>query len=127
MTETPDIVERRYLLVKRDLYYAPNNKGYTGIKDKAGRYFASDALSDCGVTAIHEDDAPDFTKACYADLARDHLQEKVGSLRAERDELRAKLEAMKPGLLDDGMCDDHGAFWCFECANLTQIRSADDE
>ncbi|QQN73906.1 hypothetical protein [Croceicoccus sp. YJ47] len=83
MQDNSEIVEPRYLLVKRDLYYAPNSMGYTGIKDKAGRYFASDALPDCGVTAIHEDDAPDFTKACYADLARDHLQEKIAVLRAQ--------------------------------------------
>ncbi len=33
----------QWLLVKRGLYYGPNNSGYTGIKDLAGRYDYEDA------------------------------------------------------------------------------------
>ena len=35
-----DTVENdaKYLIMKRGVYYRPNNAGYTGIKDEAGRY-----------------------------------------------------------------------------------------
>lgn len=36
---------RRYLILKRDLYYRPNACGYTGIKDHAGRYTLAEAQS----------------------------------------------------------------------------------
>lgn len=75
----------RYLLVKRGLYYRPGNQGYTGIKDHAGRYFESDAYE--GVTAIHEDDAPEFSPSCFHDLREDHL-------RKQRDEARSALRPL---------------------------------
>jgi hypothetical protein len=90
-----DIVERRFLLMKRGLYYRPDNCGYTGIKDHAGRYLAEDARPDSGVTAIHEDEAPDFSPACFDDLAREHLQQQITRLRSERDRLQAELSAIK--------------------------------
>ena len=83
-----DLIERRYLLMKRDLYYAPDNKGYTGIKDKAGRYLESDASPRNGVTAIHEDEAPDFSPACWDDLKVAHLQDRIAALEAENERLR---------------------------------------
>lgn len=86
-----DDLERRFLLVKRGLYYAPDNHGYTGIKERAGRYLESDASPDSGVTAIHEDEAPDYSPACFHDTAREHLQSKVDRLRAENEALREAL------------------------------------
>jgi len=71
-----------YLLVKRGLYYAPHNKGYTGVKELAGRYLAVDARPDAGVTAVHEDDAPEFSQACWPEVARDHLAKKVNRIRS---------------------------------------------
>lgn len=62
-----------YLLLKRGLYYRPNNRGYTGIRDEAGRYDESDAYPDGGVTAIHEFDAPYFAPACWNDVKVSHL------------------------------------------------------
>ena len=76
------IVERSYLLVKRGLYYRPDSKGYTGIKADAGRYLESDANPAIGVTAIHENDAPQFSDACYHDLAISHLNDTITDLLA---------------------------------------------
>jgi hypothetical protein len=69
-----------YLLVKRGLYYRPARSGYTGIKAQAGRYFESDASPDCGVTAIHEASAPQFSDACYPDVAYAHLNATIEAL-----------------------------------------------
>lgn len=81
-------MEMHFLLVKRGLYYRPNNQGYTGIKDHAGRYREVDALGLDGVAAIHEDDAPEYSSMCFADLAQKHLAEK---LQASADRIE-KLE-----------------------------------
>lgn len=64
-----------YLLIKRDLYWRPGGMGYTGIKDNAGRYSREEAekIVGHGVTMVPFDEAPDFTNACFDDLARDHL------------------------------------------------------
>lgn len=75
------MIEPRFLLVKRDLYYRPDACGYTGIKDHAGRYHEDEAEPESGVTAIHEDDAPEFSKGCWDDVARRHLQKKIARLR----------------------------------------------
>lgn len=77
-----------WLLVKRDLYYRPEGKGYTGIRDHAGRYSHDEALATAknGVSMVKLEDAPEFSKACYDDLARDHLAK-------QRDEARAGLVA----------------------------------
>ena len=91
-----------YLIVKRDLYYRPNSIGYTGIRDNAGRWPKAEAeLMICpheGVTMIAESEAPEFTGACYDDLARKHLAEQrdalradVTSLAADRDEVLFRL------------------------------------
>jgi len=70
-----------FLLMKRGLYYRPNAMGYTGIKDHAGRYTEDEARSHAewpsGVTAIRAVDAPDFSEACFDDLARAHLTKKL--------------------------------------------------
>lgn len=82
---------RNWLLMKRNLYFRPDAQGYTGIRDHAGLYTeeeASDRVRDgsSGVSMIRLDEAPEFTSACYDDLARDHLTE-------QRDEARAALAA----------------------------------
>ena len=83
MTEVNKLGE--WLLVKRDLYWAPGGMGYTGIRDEAGRYSYEEAqthLND-GVEAIHISKAPEFRKSAYKDLVIKHLQKpgmKVRSL-----------------------------------------------
>lgn len=75
-----------YLIVKRGLYYRPNGQGYTGIKDNAGRYALDEARDHAdeasGVTFIAEADAPDFSAACFHDLALNHLQGKYAAASA---------------------------------------------
>lgn len=70
-----------WLLMKRDLYERPGHMGYTGIRDNAGRFAEEDAKSSVGdggygVTMIRLENAPEFTSACFDDLARDHLARK---------------------------------------------------
>jgi len=82
-----------YLIIKRGLYYAPNSQGYTGIRDKAGRYtldFAKDLYTGTNGECrwVHEDRAKEFMPAAYPDLVIDHLIE-------QRDALRAQLAAMQ--------------------------------
>ncbi len=79
----------KYLLIKRGLYYRPNNMGYTGIKDQAGRYEASEAYE--GVTAIHEDEAPEYAPACWNDVKIGDMQAKLDAITAQRDRLIAAL------------------------------------
>jgi hypothetical protein len=72
----------RYLLLKRGLYYRPDNCGYTGIKEYAGRYEESDASPEDGITAIHEDEAPEYTAACFEDLKLKHVSDKLAAANA---------------------------------------------
>ncbi len=88
----------RYLLMKRDLYWRPNGAGYTGIKEHAGRYTKAecspyDTEPDHLVTVIHEDDAPDYSPACFEDL-------KLAHITAERDSLSSRVRELEEALRD---------------------------
>lgn len=96
-----EVAGRAFLLCKRGLYYRPDNCGYTGIKAYAGRYLESEAMPDAGVTAIHEDDAPMFSKACFDDLRVKFLLEQIAALEAERDALREALSSFALSIRDD--------------------------
>ncbi len=85
--------EERYLLMKRGLYYAPDRQGYTGVKARAGRYREVDALGLDGVTAIHEDEAEDFSPACWEDTKIAVLTDRIEALTAENERLRELLDA----------------------------------
>ena len=89
----PIEMAREYLLVKQGLYYRPNSKGYTGVKDCAGRYLESEAILDAGVVAIHESVAPDFSEKCWPEIARDHLQSRIDAKDAAIAELVEALAA----------------------------------
>ncbi|EPR09804.1 hypothetical protein M527_06660 [Sphingobium indicum IP26] len=95
--KAPVTVEQgdRFLLVKRGLYYRPGNQGYTGIKDRAGRYPESDARPEDGITAIHEDEAPEYSQACFADLKEKHMLGKIAALEEEIKRLRLDLAAQE--------------------------------
>ena len=80
-----------YLLLKRGLYYRPNNVGYTGIRNEAGRYDESEAYPGGGVTAIHESEAPYFAPACWNDVKVSHLMGLLSAAEAQRDRLMAAL------------------------------------
>ena len=86
---------REYLLMKRGLYYRPDNMGYTGVREYAGRYLESDACPDDGVTAIHEDDAPEYSPACYDDLKIKRLQEQRGAQSTRIKELEEALRRLE--------------------------------
>lgn len=84
--------EQCFLLVKRGLYYAPNNQGYTGVKDRAGRYREVDALGLDGVTAIHEDKAPLFAPACWQETKAAFYEEKIAAFAEREARLVGALE-----------------------------------
>ncbi|WP_398480905.1 hypothetical protein [Tardiphaga sp.] len=89
-----------WLIVKRDLYYAPDCRGYTGFRDRAGRYdlaFAR-AHEGHGCTIAHESAAPEFRQAAYSDKVIEHLIEQRDEARAERDaaarDMRGRCKAV---------------------------------
>lgn len=83
----------QYVLLKRDLYECPGHKGYTGIRDKAGRWseeeITASRYSIANVYnpsyrehyAIPADVAPEFTNECFHDLSLAHLRGKVERLQ----------------------------------------------
>lgn len=89
--------EAVWLIMKRDLYYMPEGKGYTGVKKDAGRFPLEETavrFPDCddhGLSFIHEDDAPEFSKACFEDIARKVLSDERDALAAENQRLREAL------------------------------------
>ena len=100
----------QYVLLKRDLYDCPKHMGYTGIRDKAGVY-DEEYIKGYEVPIRQEYDwqeedlyalplsaAPEYTKACYHDLARDHLVAKITELREENAKLRLALQIMRDDL-----------------------------
>lgn len=86
--------ENCYLLLKRGLYYRPKSCGYTGVKRDAGRYPKSMADLRSGVAAIHEDDAPIYAPATFADIAAADFSAKVLELAPENTELSKTAYAL---------------------------------
>lgn len=92
--------DRVYLIEKRGLYYRPEAAGYTGIKDEAGRYSLAevaehmpnmDSANQDGASFIHEDDAPDYTRACYHDLKERHQAKKLAEAATRIEALEREL------------------------------------
>lgn len=94
------MTEQMFLMVKRDLYEMPDHCGYTGVKDRAGRY----TLAECAEAApnkysplqdgwyiIAEDDAPEYTNKCFWDTREAHLKEKLYKMQSEIEQLRDAL------------------------------------
>lgn len=92
-----------YVWIKRDLFECPKHQGYTGIRDNAGTWPLEDAQR-FGLPikeaydrshehyALPIEAAPEFTNACFDDLARDHLQAKCAAKDAEIAAYRKALE-----------------------------------
>ena len=97
--------EDRFLIMKRDLYYMPEGKGYTGVKKQAGRFSLSDTAvrfpdcDDSGLSFIHEDEAPEFSKACFEDI-------KLAVLRQERDEADDQAVALEAQLAETQLAEN---------------------
>jgi len=72
----------QWLLLKHGLFYRPDNKGYTGIRDEAGRYSRAEAdqHSAAGGKVVREIDAPEFLPAAYNDLVIKHLMDQKAAL-----------------------------------------------
>lgn len=83
-------MSEQWLLLKRGLFYRPNNCGYTGIRDEAGRYSREDAdeHAAAGGIVMREADAPEFMPAAFTDLVINHLTD-------QRDTMVKTLEALR--------------------------------
>lgn len=96
----------QYVLLKRDLFDCPKHMGYTGIRDKAGVYLEWEVKAyeipiretycprDHDLYGLPLSEAPEFTRACFADLARDHLRGKIEEARQENAELRSAFDVL---------------------------------
>ena len=93
--------DQMFLMVKRDLYEMPAHCGYTGVKDRAGRYtlaecaeFAPNKYSPMqdGWYVIAEDDAPEYTNKCFWDIREAHLKEKLPGMQAEIERMHECLD-----------------------------------
>lgn len=84
-------MDENFLLIKRGLYYRPESKGYTGVKDEAGRFSLEeialrvgvngpDGPTD-GITAVSEVEAPDFSPSCCIEVKARALESEVEQLR----------------------------------------------
>jgi hypothetical protein len=84
-----------FLMIKRGLYYGPDNRDYTAFRVKAGRYTLAEAKdrherSGGDTTYVHEDEAGEFSEAASPQAVIEYLLN-------ERDHLRAQVvEAFVP-------------------------------
>lgn len=93
----------RYLLVSRGLYWRPDSRGYTGIRDEAGRYSHDRALKHenlGGGVYYHEDDAPEVMSATCPDLKLQYYMAKSERLEGKVKFAKSCLEAIAK--FDDG-------------------------
>jgi hypothetical protein len=77
----------RYLILKRGLYFRPDDHGYTGLKREAGRYVASHACLLSGEKAVHENDAPEYSPACWEETKLADKDRQIAEARAQHHEL----------------------------------------
>lgn len=86
-------IEGPYLLIKRDLYWALNSQGYTGLKDRAQRYSAEQSASWIGegVTRILEKEAPDFSDQCWIETKINSMEATIRQLQSEIENLEGPL------------------------------------
>ena len=77
----------RYLKMKRGLYYRPDNQGYTGLKSEAGRYPYDPASLGDGITILHEDNADEFSPACWPETKLAAKDAEIAALQARVAEL----------------------------------------
>jgi len=91
MTPPNEQTNKEWLIISKGLYFRPDAKGYTGIRDEAGRYDHETAMSyvtgsDGEVSIVRESEGKEFMPAAYSDLVINHLIK-------QRDEARSLLTA----------------------------------
>lgn len=77
-----------YLMIKRGLYYGPDNQDYTAFRDKAGRYPLAEARerhdrSGGDVTYVHEDEAAEFSPAATPEIIVEYLLKQRAAMRSQ--------------------------------------------
>jgi hypothetical protein len=105
-----------WVIIKRGLFYRPDNCGYTGIRDYAGHYSEDEAKATAdgdGVTCMKLSDAPEYSSACFSDLKEQHLQGRITTLTARVAEQDAEIARLSW---------DRGQMW----ETLTYVRYASD-
>ena len=98
-----------YLIEKRGLYYGPNSQGYTGIKERAGRYaldevaacfFNMDSPNQNGLSYCREEDAPEYSPSCFWDTKIMHMNEKLKSMNEGLTQALKMIADMQGNLSD---------------------------
>ena len=102
-TEARHAHREQFLIEKRGVYCRPEAKGYTGLKREAGRYSFEEAAervgpngpdgSQDGLSMWREDEAPEYSSACYSDTRAWEEGRKKGAADAAAEIERLKREA----------------------------------
>lgn len=77
-----------WLLLSRGLYWMPKGKGYTGLKELAGRHSWAEATAKVDgnaaeVVMIHESKAATFAPECWADVKERKIEEYLAAKDSE--------------------------------------------
>lgn len=84
--------DKKFVLIKRGLYWRPDGKGYTGIREEAGLYSLDDAsMAHCEYMATPTikatteymlwDDAPEYAPGCWAAVKAEHMQKRLDNMK----------------------------------------------
>lgn len=93
-----------FLIEKRGLYYKPNGRGYTGVRDRAGRYSLEqvavefpnrDSAQQDGITFVALEDAPEFSPACSWEFKIEHLTEQRDTLKTQGQRCRIRIGVLE--------------------------------
>lgn len=121
MSKAQEALEEYYIM-SHGLYFRPDCRGYTGIRDQAGLYTKEKAESYPEAKAIHKNEAPEFTSACYEDSKVKHLKKKISDLESRALEPQA---VDVEGLQIDNMVEfgeDCLAFQKEACEGLKRVH-----
>lgn len=132
MSEERESEPTDWLIVKRGLYYKPDNCGYTGIRDHAGRYSREEAEASArnpAVSIVRLADAPEFSEACFDDLARAHLIEQRDSLQSQVERLKELAHSLGAAVVSVAcdLVDENDIVYLGSTNDANELRSAKDE
>ncbi|MCR9276227.1 MULTISPECIES: hypothetical protein [unclassified Mameliella] len=114
----------KFLILKRGLYYRPEAKGYTALKEHAGRYSLDEVAvrmpngpdgSNDGISFIAEDDAPDCAPSADVSIVADYWQRKATEYASQVEDMKAALAnaaegARRQAVRDCPYCRSIGRF-----------------